>query len=84
VLAADKPGVLAKIATILGNHDISIRSVLQHEPDPAAAEAVPVVITTHTALEGGMRKALAEIDRLDDLRAESVCIAIVEEHPERP
>jgi len=84
VLAADKPGVLATIAAILARHDISIRSVLQHEPDPADAGAVPVVITTHTALEGGARKALAEIDDLDDLRGKSVCIAIVEEHPERP
>ena len=32
--AADRPGVLAKIAAICGTHSISIASVIQKEADP--------------------------------------------------
>ena len=85
VLCVEQPGVLAKIATVLGRNDISILSVLQHEPDPAngAPDAVPVVITTHLGSEGGVRKAIQEVDALDVIKAPTVCIAIVDEHPER-
>jgi homoserine dehydrogenase len=85
VMAADQPGVLAQIAAILGHQDISISSVLQHEvpegSDPA--DGVPVVITTHYAQEGGIRKALAHVNALDTIKAPSVCIGILEEHPEQ-
>ena len=80
----DKPGVLGTVATILGRHDISILSVLQHQPpeDTASPEGVPLVIMTHRAQEGAVRKALAEIDALDAVNAQSVLIGIVDEHPE--
>ena len=84
VVAQDKPGVFAQIATILGRHDISICSALQHEPaDPDAAAGVPVVISTHIAREGNVRAALAEIDALEAINAPTVCIDIVDEHPEQ-
>ena len=84
VLAEDKPGVLAQIAAILGRHNISIRSVLQHEPPAGSdgAAGVPVVITTHRALEGNVRKALGEVDAMDVIKAGSVCIGILDEQPE--
>ena len=46
----DRPGVFGKLATVLGSHQISISSILQHEP-PSNVEvaAVPVIITTHRA-----------------------------------
>jgi len=59
----DSPGVLAKISGILGDHDISILSVLQkarHED-----KAVPLIIVTHEAQEKNLRHALEEIDLLD-------------------
>ncbi len=84
VMAEDRPGVLAQVATILGKHDISIRSVLQHETegesDPAAG--VPVVITTHYAMEGNLREALQQVGQLPTIKTDCVSIAIVEEHPE--
>jgi len=85
ITAEDRPGVLAQISAVFGSHDISIRSVLQHEPPPGAAddEGVPVIITTHTCSEGGVRKALAKIDSLAVIKAKSVCIDIVDEYPER-
>ncbi|MDR3581540.1 MAG: homoserine dehydrogenase [Oryzomonas sp.] len=63
--ALDKPGVLAAIAGSLGNHGISIESMVQtsHQADDSAP--VPIVIMTHEAREGAVQNALAEIDRFD-------------------
>ena len=62
ISALDKPSVLAQVAGILGKHEISIASVIQKVR--GQAEAVPVVMMTHLALEGSMQKALREIDGL--------------------
>jgi homoserine dehydrogenase len=80
----DHPGVLAQIATIFAQHDISISSVLQHEP-PGGKEGdrVPLVITTHTALGADAAKARAQVDGLGAVKAPSVCVPIVEEYPEQ-
>lgn len=72
----DKPGVLAKIAGILGRHNISIASVSQKERKKA--RIVPVIIMTHEAKESNMRKALQFIDRLDVIRRKSIAIRIEE------
>lgn len=63
---ADNPGVLAKIAGILGEHNISIASVIQMERD--AVKAVPVVMMTHQASERDMRGAMDAIDQLTVVR----------------
>ena len=82
VTCKDSPGVLAKIAAVLGSHQISISSVLQHEPSSLADHGVPVIITTHRATEGNMEKARAQMDALPAVLSPTVCIRIVEEHPE--
>ena len=58
---ADRPGVLAAIAQVLGEHGISIASVIQHDPgDDAPPDApVPLVIMTHLAVEADLTAALA-------------------------
>ncbi|MFQ5881605.1 MAG: homoserine dehydrogenase [Candidatus Methylomirabilales bacterium] len=76
VMAVDRPGVLSKISGILGDHEISIASVIQKGRH--ARESVPVVMMTHEALEGAMRKALAEIDRLDAVTGKTVCLRVEE------
>jgi len=58
----DEPGVIAQISTLLGAHHISIRKMVQEEVEPQ--HPVPVVILTHQAREGAIRKALAAIDAL--------------------
>ncbi len=58
----DRPGVLGKLATILGRHNVSIASVLQQEE--RRGRHVPVVILTHRAAETDVRRAVALIDRL--------------------
>ncbi|MDR4507950.1 MAG: homoserine dehydrogenase [Candidatus Brocadiaceae bacterium] len=59
----DKPGVLANISGILGKHEISIASVIQHEAKDC--DTVPLVMLTHLAEEGNLHKALAEIKGLE-------------------
>lgn len=76
VMAVDKPGVLSKVSGILGEHNISIASVLQKGRH--AKESVPVVMMTHEAVEGDMRKALARIDRLEVVRGKTVCLRVEE------
>ncbi|HEY5995375.1 MAG TPA: homoserine dehydrogenase [Candidatus Deferrimicrobiaceae bacterium] len=58
----DKPGVLSRIAGILGEHAISISTVLQKGRKEESA--VPIFIVTHHAKESDMRAALEETDRL--------------------
>ncbi|HPL62377.1 MAG TPA: homoserine dehydrogenase [Syntrophales bacterium] len=75
--AVDRPGVLSKIAGVLGENDISIASVIQK--GRKFDGAVPVVMTTHESKEANVRKALALIDRLDIVRGNTVRIRIEEE-----
>jgi homoserine dehydrogenase len=73
VLVEDRPGVLAEIARILADHQISISSVIQHEAlEEHEGDTVPLVIMTHTALTGDFRSAVAGIDRLGCVAAPSV------------
>ncbi|MBW8005410.1 MAG: homoserine dehydrogenase [candidate division NC10 bacterium] len=76
VMAVDKPGVLSKVSGILGDHEISIASVIQKGRH--TRESVPVVMMTHEAVEGPMRKALAEIDAVDAVTGKTVCIRVEE------
>jgi homoserine dehydrogenase len=74
VMARDRPGVLSRVAGILGDNDISIASVIQKER--AAGETVPVVMMTHEARERDMRVALAAIDRLPVVGAPTTMIRV--------
>jgi homoserine dehydrogenase len=77
VMCKDQPGVLAKIAKILGDHRISISGTLQHEgagPD----NTVPVVIATHLTQQKNVSAAVEEIKKLDVIGAKPVCIRIVD------
>ncbi|MCX8126269.1 MAG: ACT domain-containing protein, partial [Dehalococcoidia bacterium] len=60
----DAPGVLAKISKVLGDHMISISSVIQKETDPTTQTA-EIVITTHPAKEQAMQEAIKETERLE-------------------
>ena len=77
---ADRPGVIAAIARVLGAHGISIASLIQHDPgDDAPPDApVPLVMMTHLAVEAHLLDALGEIDRLDVVSRPSVCLGVDE------
>lgn len=70
----DQPGVLARVATILGAHRISIASMIQKEQREGGQ--VPVIVLTHTAEERAFRAALAEIDALDVVGAPTIALRI--------
>ncbi|MFA6079852.1 MAG: homoserine dehydrogenase [Candidatus Omnitrophota bacterium] len=70
----DKPGVLAKISGIFGKYGISIATVMQEEK--SASKIIPVIMTTHEALERDMAKALKEIDALSVIKKRSMRIRI--------
>lgn len=57
----DKPGVLAGIALIFGNHEVSLSSVLQRHTTGNAAE---IVLVTHEVLEGNFQDAIKFIKEL--------------------
>jgi len=75
VTALDVPGVMAQIANILGKHHISLAGINQHESK--SGQSVPIVITTHEAQDGHVAKALAEIDQLKSITANTVRIRVL-------
>jgi homoserine dehydrogenase len=74
VMVEDRPGVLAQIAGILGQNDISILSLLQK--GRGTGEAVPIVLMTHEARERDMRAALGAIDRLPVVATRTAMIRV--------
>ena len=80
----DRPGVLASIARVLADFNISIASVLQKEMVCELAgrqneQVVPLVILTHKAYERDIQKALTEITKLPVVVGQPVLIRVEEE-----
>jgi homoserine dehydrogenase len=65
---ADQPGVLARITTILAEHEISIDAVLQRE-SAEGERHTDLVILTHETVEGRMAAALARMQALPTVLA---------------
>lgn len=57
-LAKDSPGVIGKLGTCFGDHQVSIESVVQIGMRDQQAE---IVVITHDVREGNFREALEEI-----------------------
>jgi homoserine dehydrogenase len=72
---ADRPGVLAQIAEILGRHGVSIRSVVQK----GLGEEARLVMVMHPVLESKFRAAVDLIGRLDFVRSRPRVIRVIEE-----
>ena len=66
----DKPGVLARIAGLLGEAGIGISSVVQ--PESIAGVETPLVLMIHEARYGKMRETLAKIISLDCVKGSPV------------
>jgi homoserine dehydrogenase len=73
-MVIDRPGVLARLSGILGQHKISIASVSQKERK--RARIVPVVMMIHEASERSLRLALEKIDRLETVRRKTVAMRV--------
>jgi len=72
---ADRPGVLAKIAQVLGENEISVKSVVQRGIEDDAR----LVMVVHECLESRYASAVEEIARLEDLRSAPRSIRVIEE-----
>ena len=72
--AMDRPGVLAKIAGILGENSISISSMIQK--GRKVEGSVPIVITTHEANEEELFKSVETCDKLGVISAKTMVLRI--------
>jgi homoserine dehydrogenase len=72
---ADRPGVLAEIAKILGDNAVSVKSVVQK----GLGENARLVMVVHPVAEGRFRKAVGLISKLEFLRAAPRTIRVIEE-----
>jgi homoserine dehydrogenase len=79
LMALDQPGVLSQISGILGQHRISIAQMIQRGRKKGGS--VPLVITTHTALERDIQKAVVEIKALSCVTEEPVLIRVEGNEP---
>ena len=69
MLAVDRPGTAATIATRLAEQQISLESIVQRHPggrphggdDPADAPPVPVILITYATTEDAVRQALDKV-----------------------
>lgn len=66
--AKDRPGVLAKVASILSDSGINIESIIQKEVEERDG-LVPIIMMTHRVRERKMNVAIAAIEALDDIAA---------------
>ncbi len=72
---ADRPGVLAQVAEVLGLQGVSIRTLVQHGVEADAR----LVMTVHPVLESRLYGALQMIGQLDFIRAKPQAIRVIEE-----
>lgn len=62
--ANDMPGVMAQVTRVLGDHQVSLASVIQKETLQADGLA-EIVITTHEAKESGVQDAVQQLSELE-------------------
>ncbi len=72
---ADRPGVLAQIAEILGLQEVSVKSVVQR----GLGDDARLVMVMHPVLESKFRAAVQLISRLEFMRSEPRVIRVIEE-----
>ena len=64
--ALDKPGVMARVASILGEYQISIEAIIQKETVDGGSFA-NIIMLTHEVQEKQMNQAIASIEALDTI-----------------
>ncbi|GAA5170888.1 homoserine dehydrogenase [Modicisalibacter zincidurans] len=65
LLAVDRPGVLARVATILSEQGISIEAIIQKEA--TEGELVPIILLTHRTREKQMNEVIRQLESLSDI-----------------
>ena len=72
---ADKPGVLAQVAEVIGDEGASIKSVVQR----GLGENARLVMVIHPLLESRLESAVRRIGRLEAMRSPPRAIRVIEE-----
>lgn len=76
-MVRDCPGVIRDLSTILANHQLSIRDILQLDLKEFEKET-PLVVILHRARESTVRAAIAEIDALPVVHGKTVVLRVEE------
>jgi len=72
---ADQPGVLARVARVLGDEQISVKSVVQR----GIGDDARLVMVVHECLESRFAAAVDQLGGLDELRSPPRFIRVIEE-----
>ena len=72
----DKPGVISGIANEFKKYNISMKSMLQKEPEHINSMNATIVITTHNCIEKNMMEALEKINRLKFIKEKTIYLRI--------
>jgi homoserine dehydrogenase len=72
---ADRPGVLGAVTKVLGEHDVSIKSVVQR----GIGENARLVMVTHPVLESRLRTAMDSVGAFAFVRSTPRSIRVIEE-----
>jgi homoserine dehydrogenase len=72
---ADRPGVLAAVTQVLGEHEVSIKSVVQR----GMGENARLVMVTHPVLESNLRTAIDRVAAFEFVRSTPRTIRVIEE-----
>lgn len=82
MLVEDRPHVLADIADVLGRHEISIASVIQHEAEAGENHnplpTVSLIIMTHRTTAGQLQRAERELKKLKTINAPIVQMRVAD------
>ena len=73
VEVADRPGVLAAVATVFGDHGVSIRSMEQE----GLGDEARLIFLTHVAREGDVRATIADLEALPAVRLVAGVLRVV-------
>jgi homoserine dehydrogenase len=70
----DQPGVLARVASVMAKHEVSIATVIQSAAERAGAASL--VLTTHESNERAIRKTLKQLASLGSVLEQPVLLRI--------
>jgi homoserine dehydrogenase len=71
----DRPGVLAKVATVFGAHEVSIRSMEQE----GLGDEARLIFITHRAREAQVRSTLRDLEALPEVRRVGSVLPVIGE-----
>ncbi len=69
----DQAGVLSKISGVLGDYNISIKSVIQLNK---GEEWVPLIVFTHKAKESSVKQALSIVEKMDIVKEKVLLVRV--------